>query len=208
MSNVKTLLMTGVAVLGLAAPVAAQSIGSDAGSSIGADASLGTDGATASADANSATGLTVEDETNSATANTDFDAGADAELNTDVAQDDSATDPAATDDTATNADPIIANSTKVGALIGVNVASSAGESIGEIDDVVDINGETMAVVGVGGFLGLGEHDVALPVTELMVEGNTVTAMGYTREQLKSMAEFNAEVATSLDAEQTIELGRS
>ena len=98
--------------------------------------------------------------------------------------------------------------TQAGALVGMNVASSAGEDIGEIDRIVDINGETMAVIGVGGFLGLGEHDVALPVTELMYDGNTITAMGYTQEQLKSMAEYNAELATEVDSEATVSLGRS
>ena len=98
--------------------------------------------------------------------------------------------------------------TQAGALVGMNVASSAGENIGEIDRIVDINGETMAVIGVGGFLGLGEHDVALPVTELMYDGNTITAMGYTQEQLKSMAEYNAELATEVDSEATVSLGRS
>ena len=98
--------------------------------------------------------------------------------------------------------------TQAGALVGMNVASSAGEDIGEIDRIVDINGETMAVIGVGGFLGLGEHDVALPVTELMYDGNTITAMGYTQEQLKSMAEYNAELATEVDSEATVSLGSS
>ena len=98
--------------------------------------------------------------------------------------------------------------TRAGALVGMNVASSAGEDIGEIDRIVDINGETMAVIGVGGFLGLGEHDVALPVTELMYDGNTITAMGYTQEQLKSMAEYNAELATEVDSEATVSLGSS
>jgi len=96
----------------------------------------------------------------------------------------------------------------VGELIGVNVASSAGEDIGEIDDVVRINGEVMAVVGVGGFLGLGEHSVALPLTELDWQGETVTAFGYTEEQLKSMDEYDSELATQLEADEQISLGKS
>lgn len=95
-----------------------------------------------------------------------------------------------------------------GALIGAEVASSAGEDIGEIDNVVRINGEVMAVVGVGGFLGLGEHSVALPLTELDWQGETVTAFGYTEEQLKSMDEYDAELATQLEADEQITLGKS
>jgi sporulation protein YlmC with PRC-barrel domain len=53
-------------------------------------------------------------------------------------------------------------------LIGTRVVSSNNESIGDINDViVDRNGQVMAaVVGVGGFLGIGEKDVAVPFNSL------------------------------------------
>ena len=53
-------------------------------------------------------------------------------------------------------------------LIGTRVVSANNESIGDINDViVDRNGQVMAaVVGVGGFLGIGEKDVAVPFKSL------------------------------------------
>lgn len=53
-------------------------------------------------------------------------------------------------------------------LIGTRVVSANNESIGDINDViVDSKGQVMAVVvGVGGFLGIGEKDVAVPFTSL------------------------------------------
>jgi hypothetical protein len=53
-------------------------------------------------------------------------------------------------------------------LKGLNVYNSNNEKIGDIDDlIVDQTGKVAAVViGVGGFLGLGEHDVAVPISEL------------------------------------------
>src|SRR3712207_1083195 len=53
-------------------------------------------------------------------------------------------------------------------LIGTRVVSANNESIGDINDViVDRNGQIMAaVVGVGGFLGIGEQDVAPSVKRL------------------------------------------
>ncbi len=53
-------------------------------------------------------------------------------------------------------------------LIGTRVISSNNESIGDINDViVDRNGQAIAaVVGVGGFLGIGEKDVAVPFNSL------------------------------------------
>ncbi len=53
-------------------------------------------------------------------------------------------------------------------LIGTRVVGANNESIGDINDViVDRNGQVMAaVVGVGGFLGIGEKDVAVPFKSL------------------------------------------
>jgi sporulation protein YlmC with PRC-barrel domain len=53
-------------------------------------------------------------------------------------------------------------------LIGTRVVSANNESIGDINDVIlDRNGQIMAaVVGVGGFLGIGEKDVAVPFKSL------------------------------------------
>ena len=64
-------------------------------------------------------------------------------------------------------------------LIGTKVISANNESIGDINDViVDRNGQAVAaVVGVGGFLGIGEKDVAVPFKSLEFA---------TREQVKAM----------------------
>ncbi|RDI58579.1 PRC-barrel domain-containing protein [Microvirga subterranea] len=53
-------------------------------------------------------------------------------------------------------------------LDGVNVYNQNNERIGEIDDVlVDKSGKVEAVViGVGGFLGIGERNVAVPFDSL------------------------------------------
>ena len=53
-------------------------------------------------------------------------------------------------------------------LKGLNVYNNNNEKIGDINDViVDQNGRVDAVViGVGGFLGAGEHDVAVPLNQI------------------------------------------
>jgi len=53
-------------------------------------------------------------------------------------------------------------------LKGLNVYNNNNEKIGDIADmIVDKTGNIQAVViGVGGFLGMGEHDVAVPFTQL------------------------------------------
>jgi hypothetical protein len=53
-------------------------------------------------------------------------------------------------------------------LIGTTVISTNNESIGDVNDVImDRQGKAMAVViGVGGFLGIGEKDVAVAFDKL------------------------------------------
>jgi sporulation protein YlmC with PRC-barrel domain len=53
-------------------------------------------------------------------------------------------------------------------LDDVNVYNTANEKVGEIDDVlIDKTGKAMAVViDVGGFLGMGEHRVALKFADV------------------------------------------
>ena len=53
-------------------------------------------------------------------------------------------------------------------LAGVNVYNEANEKIGDINDVIlDKSGKVENVVlGVGGFLGMGEHYVAVPFDKL------------------------------------------
>src|SRR5690349_11404208 len=55
-------------------------------------------------------------------------------------------------------------------LVGKSVYNSAGERVGEIDEiVVNRNSRaTAAVVGVGGFLGIGEKKVVVPFDSMRI----------------------------------------
>jgi len=59
-------------------------------------------------------------------------------------------------------------------LIGTTVVSQNNETIGDVNDVLfDRGGQVMAaVIGVGGFLGIGEKDVAVPFQQLEFIANT------------------------------------
>ncbi|HBZ44321.1 MAG TPA: hypothetical protein DEO85_09770 [Maritimibacter sp.] len=96
---------------------------------------------------------------------------------------------------------------QISALIGLNVVSQTGNDVGEIDNFVQANGEIMAVIGIGGFLGLGEHDIAIGIDRLTVnqsneEGEPTEFMisGYSEAQLEEMEEFDPETATVIDSE--------
>ncbi|MCK1463500.1 sporulation protein YlmC with PRC-barrel domain [Bradyrhizobium elkanii] len=53
-------------------------------------------------------------------------------------------------------------------LMGLNVYNEANEKLGDINElIVDKSGRIDAVViGIGGFLGMGEHDIAVPMDKL------------------------------------------
>ena len=53
-------------------------------------------------------------------------------------------------------------------LMGLDVYNEANEKLGDINELIlDKNGKVAAVViGVGGFLGMGEHDIAISMDKL------------------------------------------
>ncbi len=81
------------------------------------------------------------------------------------------------------------------ALLNQSVRNSANESIGDINDLrIDTSGKIVSViVGVGGFLGIGEKDVALPFNEFSfgrdAKGNVVVTGKVTKESLQSAPEW-------------------
>jgi hypothetical protein len=78
-------------------------------------------------------------------------------------------------------------------FIGETVRGPNDESIGEINDVlVDKEGRvSAAIIGVGGFLGIGEKSVAVPFASLQMsnERDGRISLGATKEQLQAAAEF-------------------
>ena len=53
-------------------------------------------------------------------------------------------------------------------LMGLDVYNEANEKLGDVNELIlDKNGKVSAVViGVGGFLGMGEHDIAVSMDKL------------------------------------------
>ena len=48
---------------------------------------------------------------------------------------------------------------------------------------------SFAIIGVGGFLVMGKHDVAIPVNHIKLEGDRLLLPGATKEALKALPEF-------------------
>jgi sporulation protein YlmC with PRC-barrel domain len=88
---------------------------------------------------------------------------------------------------------------RVSDLVGLDVLSASGEDVGEIDRLVAGGGQLMAIVGVGGFLGLGEHSVAIPLDRFEMVGDDLLLNTVTEEELESLPEYD-------DAGQVLPLG--
>ena len=109
--------------------------------------------------------------------------------------------PAATTDTAQagggtylteqSADQVSANT-----YIGQAVYNGTNESIGNVNDLImkKDGGLVAAVIGVGGFLGIGEKNVAVPMEKITVaqntqDGSVKLTTSETSESLKAAPEF-------------------
>jgi sporulation protein YlmC with PRC-barrel domain len=84
-------------------------------------------------------------------------------------------------------------------LIGTTVVSIDNQNIGEINDIViDVENQeaAQAIIGVGGFLGIGEKNVAVELNRLNVrtDANTnswTVVLDTTEDELKQMPEYKA-----------------
>ncbi len=81
-------------------------------------------------------------------------------------------------------------------FMGQAVYTAANENIGEINDLI-MNKELdniVAIVGVGGFLGIGEKDVAIPIGDITAvkdENNTLRlTIAASKEQLEALPVFD------------------
>lgn len=169
------LLTTTALVLLLSAPVAITTHAQDAGAGAGGGATSGT--------GDSGTGGTTGQMTTTPEAKSDDAVGTGA----------TAATPTGDWGTATGGD-----------LVGQTVYGSNGEEIGEIQDIVARSGGSSpeALVGVGGFLGIGERDVAIPLSQLRMDGDRVTT-SMTKESLTAMEPYEQSGYTPWDRSRAV-----
>lgn len=77
-------------------------------------------------------------------------------------------------------------------LLGTDVKNAQNETVGEVQAVqLDSSGQVRnLIVGVGGFLGLGERAVAVQPSAVMVaDGGDTIRTTLTKDQLKAMPEY-------------------
>lgn len=83
-------------------------------------------------------------------------------------------------------------------IIGMNVVNEDGDVIGEIDYVVGSENRPMGIIGIGGFLGLGEYTVSVPLEEFsMKDDETLLLVGATEDALKTRPEYDESDAENI-----------
>ena len=77
-------------------------------------------------------------------------------------------------------------------VLGKTVFNDGGDGIGKVDDIIVAPDKAVsyAIIGAGGFLGVGRHDVAIPVSQIkqQSDGKFILA-GATKDALKAMPPF-------------------
>lgn len=81
-------------------------------------------------------------------------------------------------------------------LLDKTVTNDQKEKIGKIDDVIlspstdaKLPVASFAIIGVGGFLGMGKNDVAIPMEQIRLQEKQLVLPGATKAALKALPRF-------------------
>jgi hypothetical protein len=91
-------------------------------------------------------------------------------------------------------------------IMGMNVLGAKDEKIGTVSDLLmDDDGNLLAaVVGVGGFLGIGQKNVAITFDTLNIsadkDGDPQAKLTLTKEELESAPEFKTAAAVKSESQ--------
>jgi sporulation protein YlmC with PRC-barrel domain len=83
-------------------------------------------------------------------------------------------------------------------LLGKTVYNGAGQKVGKVEDLIITPDKSVSyvIVGAGGFIGMGRHDVAIPVTQIEDKGGKLVMAGATKDTIQGMAAFSYATDTS------------
>ena len=96
-------------------------------------------------------------------------------------------------------------------LKGKKVVNDTGDEVGSVGSIVrdKKTGRVEAVIGVGGFLGIGEHKVTIALQDLAMRGDRLLAPpGTTKEKIQSLPEYNEANYEKVSGDQKVTLGSS
>jgi sporulation protein YlmC with PRC-barrel domain len=76
-------------------------------------------------------------------------------------------------------------------ILDKDVYNDKDEKVGKVEDMIVAPDKAVSyvIIGVGGFLGMDRHDVAIPAGQLKIEGGKLMLPGATKEALKALPKF-------------------
>ena len=77
-------------------------------------------------------------------------------------------------------------------LMGKTLYNDSGQKVGKVDDLIISPDRSVSyvIVSAGGFIGIGRHDVAIPVRQVREEAGRLVMAGATKDSVKAMPAFN------------------
>ncbi len=76
-------------------------------------------------------------------------------------------------------------------IMDKDVYNDSNEKVGKVEDIIVAPDKSVSyvILGVGGFLGLDQQDVAIPAAQLKIEGGKLMLPGATKDSLKALPKF-------------------
>jgi sporulation protein YlmC with PRC-barrel domain len=77
-------------------------------------------------------------------------------------------------------------------LLGKTIYNDAGDKVGNVEDLIISPDKNVSyvIVGAGGFIGIGRHDVAIPVSQIKDQAGKLVMAGVTKDMIKAMPAFD------------------
>ena len=111
-------------------------------------------------------------------------------------------------DIAVNASSTKDTQMTVRQITDYDIVGANGETLGDIQNVVNNNDKLYAVIGSGGFLGLGEKTVAIPLSSIVLKDDHFVSPNISDTQVNSLKEFKVDQYPKLNENQTVTVGQN
>lgn len=76
-------------------------------------------------------------------------------------------------------------------LLGKTIYNENGQKVGKVEDLIIAPDRNLSyvIIAAGGFIGIGRHDVAIPVMQIQDQAGKLVMAGATKESVKAMPAF-------------------
>src|SRR5439155_26255356 len=77
-------------------------------------------------------------------------------------------------------------------ILGKTVFNESHETVGRVDDIIIAPDKSVSylIIGAGAFVGLGRHDVAIPIDQIIEQAGEIVLPGATKDVIKALPAFD------------------